>query len=125
MSKNFRTYQKEVGDFVFENLYWETKSDFRHSSTLKRKDNPTILGYGERKYYNRTWESYPFQSVMLKTVDNALLNIKQQLEDDYRRQVGLCEDCEIDEQGFDLFTSSYTLVILLTNLRKEIKSSLS
>jgi hypothetical protein len=42
---------------------------FRHLATLY-KDNRQV-GFGRIPYQNRTWESYEFQSVMQKAVDNA------------------------------------------------------
>jgi len=53
----------------------KTRYGFRHLATLFIDDN-------EREkskccYYNRTWESYEFQSVLFNVVDKAFKNKKE------------------------------------------------
>ena len=52
----------------FKNSYGSTRSGFYHKTEL-HIDSEFIL---ECNYINRTWESYPYQSVMKDALYNAI-----------------------------------------------------
>lgn len=50
----------------------DTSTGFAHTCWLEKGLNPSqTIGYGKSRYYNRTWESFTYQSVMLKAIENA------------------------------------------------------
>jgi predicted transcriptional regulator len=49
----------------------KTRNGFRHEATVFK--NNYEVGFAKVNYLNRTWESYPFQTVMLKAVDKSEL----------------------------------------------------
>lgn len=64
----------------FENKYTESRSGFTHTSKLYY--NSELVVTAKCHYLNRTWESYPFQSVMQKAIQLAI-------ESEIRKQQGL------------------------------------
>ena len=56
----------------FINNYGSTRSGFFHTSKLFY--NNELLSEARASYSNRTWECYPYQSVMKQAVRNAIDN---------------------------------------------------
>ena len=54
----------------FKNEYKSTRNGFSHSSRLFIEGQE--ISQAKAHYLNRTWESYPFQSVMKQAVRNAI-----------------------------------------------------
>lgn len=69
-------------EFVCE--YWETRNSWGHKATLLCDDRPYELGTTKVRYYNRTWESYRFQSVMQILLDELTQERKEQIVDDWK-----------------------------------------
>ena len=67
----------------FINNYGSTRSGFFHESKLYF-DNE-LLSSAKLSYLNRTWESYPYQSVMKQAVRNAIDN--EIAEEKSKRQI--------------------------------------
>ena len=67
-----------------------TRYGFRHLCTLIYYDlnDDIIFGSAHDKccYYNRTWESYPYRTVMRKTVMRAIDERKQSIRADILRE---------------------------------------
>jgi len=63
---------KKIGnaEFTFLLNSRSNRSGFVHECELMAGGVEIVRG--KRQYYNRTWESYRYQSVMLDAVDNAL-----------------------------------------------------
>ena len=67
----------------FINNYGSTRSGFFHKSKLYY--NSELLSEARASYLNRTWESYPYQSVMKQAVRNAIDN--EIAEEKTKRQI--------------------------------------
>ena len=67
----------------FINNYGSTRSGFFHKSKLVY--NGEIISEARASYLNRTWESYPYQSVMKQAVRNAIDN--EIAEEKNKRQI--------------------------------------
>jgi hypothetical protein len=52
-----------------------TSYGFRHLCTLFK--NGQQVGYAKASYYNRTWESFEYQSVLSSAIDNSSLSKKE------------------------------------------------
>ena len=66
--------------------YWETRNGWGHTAYLM-KDGEEV-NRARVRYYNRTWESYRFQSAGLSAVDNEMKAAEQRAFEDYRRRTG-------------------------------------
>lgn len=69
-------------DFLFVNEWASTRTGFKHTSTL------FINGYEWQKstchYTNRTWESYTYQTVMLKAIGELMDKIYNRELESYK-----------------------------------------
>lgn len=73
---------KNVGnaEFTFFVNYRGNRSGFVHECELDM--NGEHISAAKRQYYNRTWENYRFQSVMLDAVDKAVEDVKTKIRAD-------------------------------------------
>lgn len=69
--------------YTFFNEVWERGYNWGHRSVLHL--NGYKLTEAKVTYYNRTWESYQFQSVMLQAVENYLYTLLGEAIDNYKR----------------------------------------
>lgn len=67
MTGNYSIIKFNEWDFV--NHYWETSNAWGHECHLLK--NGSEISMARARYYNRTWEKYTYQSVMLEAVCNA------------------------------------------------------
>lgn len=60
--------KKEINgnEYTFINSFRGNRSGFVHETQLFKNNNP--IGDAKVQYYNRTWESYEYQSVMKRCV---------------------------------------------------------
>ena len=56
--------------YVFRCWYYETRTSWGHKCEVL-DDNYNTICKCRIRYYNRTWESYRYQSVALKAVEKA------------------------------------------------------
>lgn len=70
-------YNKEINGvkFTFVCESWNTRNSWGHKVTLYKNDK-VIIGQTKIRYYNRTWESYQFQSVIKNVIYDVLEKIK-------------------------------------------------
>ena len=70
-------------EYEFVNSYRSNRSGFVHETQLFK--NGQLIGEYKQQYYNRTWESYTYQTVM-KAVVRILLDIEfEEFKDAYKR----------------------------------------
>ena len=67
----------------FINNYKSTRSGFSHTSKLLYDSE--VISEAKASYLNRTWECYPYQSVMKQAVRNAIEN--EIAEEKSKRQI--------------------------------------
>lgn len=66
--------------------YWETRNSWGHRAYfLKDGEKQTQANI---RYYNRTWESYRFQSVGVDAVSRAQTEMQRQIFDTYKWSTG-------------------------------------
>lgn len=75
---------KSGNEYNIVNEYWETSRAWGHKSTL-------IAPWGEVashkvRYYNRTWESYRYQSCMGQLLSNILENNQKSYITEYKEK---------------------------------------
>lgn len=70
-------------EFSFVCEYKNKRSGFKHVCDLYK--GTYLLQSSVCNYVNRTWECYPYQSVMKQTVSCVITEIKWQLVDDYKK----------------------------------------
>ena len=78
---------KSGNEYNIVNEYWETSNAWGHKSTL-------IAFWGEVeshkvRYYNRTWESYTYQSCMGQLLANILEREQKSYITEYKEKNGI------------------------------------
>ena len=70
-------YNKEINGVKFTLVCesWSTRNSWGHEVTLYRNDYEKI-GRAKIRYYNRTWESYQYQSAIKSVIYEAIAKIK-------------------------------------------------
>lgn len=70
-------YNKEINGvkFTFVCESWNTRNSWGHEVTLYKNDTFKV-GRAKIRYYNRTWESYQYQSAIKNVIIDVLENIK-------------------------------------------------
>lgn len=93
---NKRTFRYDVGDNKYS-FYCETEDTrygFRHLCSMFLKGQE--VGDSVKKYYNRTWEMFDYQSAMLAAVENSSVSEedKKSLKAQINEGEGLREGCK-------------------------------
>lgn len=70
-------YNKEINGvkFTFVCESWRTRNSWGHEVTLYKNDTFKV-GRAKIRYYNRTWESYLYQSAIKTVIYDTLEKIK-------------------------------------------------
>ncbi len=70
-------YNKEINGvkFTFVCESWNTRNSWGYMVTLYKNDSIKI-GRAKIRYYNRTWESYQYQSAIKNVIIDAIVEIK-------------------------------------------------
>ena len=95
----------------FKNSYGKTRSGFCHKTELYI-DSKFILEC-KLSYLNRTWESYPYQSVMKQALYNAI-------EREILREKNLKGIKRLTKQLRETIVKESTLIQALTNKRNSL-----
>lgn len=74
-------------EFTFVNESESTRYGFRHICVMFINDYHRTTIY--HSYYNRTWESYTYQTVMLEAIQEVLDKIYENELQDYKEQNGI------------------------------------
>lgn len=72
MEKFVRNIENQNFEFICE--YWENRNAWGHKATLLGTNKNTKI-----RYYNRTWEKYRFQSVMIQLVYELIASEQQRI----------------------------------------------
>jgi len=117
----FTTLNFTVGQLVFTFIcYWHgNRSGFKHETELHSNG---FYGTASVQYYNRTWESYDYQSVIWKLVDNLLEREKTYLKDRFKEENGIQKITKKRTQAFEYFCNSSDRFKTLTELERKIRS---
>lgn len=80
-----KIYNRKHFNFKDFNIYcygWETYNSWGHHATLF--DASQELSSDKARYYNRTWECYTFQSVILSAIHKAIEQRKENIYYNYK-----------------------------------------
>lgn len=69
-------------EYTFYNNWRGNRSGFVHETELYK--NGRFMGRNKIQYYNRTWESYDFQSVMIGVVRELLDDCRKSFESSWK-----------------------------------------
>lgn len=72
---------------TFVNNFVSTRGGFKHETLLSI--DSTIVRKSVCHYSNRTWESYAFQSVMKKAIDEEVNSERNILRQEFKDKTGL------------------------------------
>jgi len=79
-----KTIKINNNEYTFFNEVWERGYNWGHRSVLHL--NGYKLTEAKLTYYNRTWEAYQFQSVMLQAVEDYISGLLWKAIDSYKRE---------------------------------------
>ena len=96
------------------------RSGFKHETELH--SNGGYYGTAKCQYYNRTWECYSFQSVILKLTDNLLENEKSYLKDRFKKENNIQKITKKRTAAFEDFCNCSERFQTLTELENKIRS---
>lgn len=82
-----KTFAINENQITFVNLSRDTRHGFAHDSEIFI--NGLKRGKNTCHYYNRTWESYRYQSVMRGLVCKLIAERKNYLKDEYKYNNGI------------------------------------
>lgn len=74
-------------EYAFYNSFRGNRSGFVHETELYR--NGILEGTNKIQYYNRTWESYEYQSVMRRCVSKLLEECKEAYKTAWKNDHGI------------------------------------
>lgn len=60
---------KNGNEYQFINESWETSQAWGHKTVLYKRGQTFPISQAKIRYYNRTWESYRYQTCMRKAVE--------------------------------------------------------
>lgn len=78
-------YNKEINGVKFTLVCesWTDRTSWGHKVTLYRNDS-VVVGTYKVRYYNRTWETYQYQSAIKGVISNVLDSITQELRNAFK-----------------------------------------
>ena len=94
--KKFEINGKEV---QFVNSWRKTRNGFAHDSTMFI--DGCKYGVATCTYWNRTWEAYPYQTVMYRVASNEYQHRADQLRHRFMTENGYCKMTEKRAEAFD------------------------
>lgn len=74
-------------EYIFINSFRANRSGFVHESELLK--NNWSMGAHKVQYYNRTWERYTYQTVMMGLIHNLLDEIKEEYKNAWKESHGV------------------------------------
>jgi len=112
----YNTFKINGHEYLIHSRTVNSRTGFAHVSTLIR------IGGGELEtkrvnYYNRTWESYQYQTSMRLVVEAAMKRELGSLIDHYKRESGLRR---LSAAKKEELSNSTTLMLDLKELMKQI-----
>ena len=76
-----------VNGYTFQCRYNLSRSGFSHTCSLIKEGK--LLSEAKLNYFNRTWESYTYQSVMREAVWKLIIQKEKEFLDEYKKENGL------------------------------------
>lgn len=86
-TNNMRTKTINGTEYSVAYEVWSTRNAWGHNGYLFI--NGEIANKAKARYYNRSWESYPGQSVMRGAIYNEISDREAELVERYKRRNGL------------------------------------
>ena len=116
MKKITKIINGNTYDFI--NEYWETYNAWGHKTTLLK--NGIDISVNKVRYYNRTWESYTYQSCMLGVVYGLIDDRTKQLKEEYKRKNMIDRMSKARQKEFELLVENDEHIKELNKLMEEL-----
>lgn len=101
------------------NEYWETYNSWGHKTTIIR--NGYDFGTHKVRYYNRTWESYTYQTCMLGAIETIKEDELQRFINDYKYKNNITRFRKNEKQKVIEDFNNTELGIELQELKNSVK----
>lgn len=108
-------------EYTFVNETESTRSGFCHKSTLFNQYGSAI-GNNRVNYYNRTWESYRYQTVMRGVVSGLIENRESVLKNDFKAVKGIKSLNNKYKAEYNAIVASDKKIILYKALLEKINN---
>ena len=95
-----------------------TRSGFAHDCELTTSNGQTVNATAI--YYNRTWEQYEYQSVMIKAVNYLIECRKEHLKSNYKDANNLTRLTAKHSEKLNALINSDDLIITYRDLKKSL-----
>ena len=84
---NTKMFTINGNEYMFVNVFRENRSGFVHETELLK--NNWIYGRNKIQYYNRTWEVYTYQSVMMGCVRQLMEEFIEEFTANWKNKHGI------------------------------------
>jgi hypothetical protein len=111
----YNNYKINNHDYLIHSRSANSRTGFAHISTLVR--DGIEIATKRVNYYNRTWESYQYQTSMILVVEQAMDAEMKSLIDHYKRESGIKR---LSAAKKEELSNSTTLMLDLKELRKQL-----
>ena len=106
-------------EFTFVNKTWSNSSGWGHETTLFR--NNYELNSRKVRYYNRTWESYEYQTCMLGCVSELIEQLENDLKDNFKNEKGITRLTKKFETQFENYKNENEKLQILRELYNSLR----
>jgi hypothetical protein len=105
-------------EYTFVNKTWETSNSWGHETTLFKRHYE--IGHNKVRYYNRTWESYRYQTCMRGCVYELISKRENKLKNYFKNEKNITRLTKKYEEEFEKYLENDKELKEL----KELKESL-
>lgn len=105
--------------YEFINEYWETHNAWGHKTNLLK--NGKEIATNKVRYYNRTWESYEYQTCMRGCLDKLINEREAILRDMFLKQCGITRLGKHYKTMFEELKNNDETIMELNKLLEEIR----
>jgi hypothetical protein len=106
-------------EFTFVNKTWSNSSSWGHETTLFK--NSFEMNSRRVRYYNRTWESYKYQTCMLGCVDELIEQKENELKDRFKEEKQITRLTKKFETQYENYKNENEELQILKALYKSLR----
>jgi hypothetical protein len=106
-------------EYTFANTTWSNSSGWGHETHLFK--NHYELNSRKVRYYNRTWESYQYQTCMMSCVSELIEEKELSLKDRFKEEKGITRLTKKYENEFEKYKEDNETLQELKELYKSLE----
>lgn len=106
-------------EYTFVNRTWSNSNGWGHETTLLK--NNYEMNSRRVRYYNRTWESYKYQTCMLGCVDELIEQKENKLKDEFKEEKQITRLTKKFETQFENYKNDNEELQILRELYNSLR----